>query len=194
MNNLQLAFHAAVLIGALLITAMTQLTAVRFLGGRIGVVMSLFIGFAGGLAALIVGETILFLRSEVACSDCSGLALANAVLFICCWYFYFHFINIGEASLRIRVLREAATRTGGITMRELLSVYNVTTVIETRASRLVADGQLIIKDGFFYAGQPRMVVVARAFSFARWVLLGPEAARRFHEPLTEKTSPQRMPK
>lgn len=193
MDNMQLAFHAVVLIGALLITAAAQLTAVRFLGGRIGVVMSLFIGFAGGLVALIVGEAILFLRSEVAYSDCIGLALANAVLFICCWYFYFHFINIGEASLRIRVLREVRVRAGGVTMEELLNVYNVTTVIAARTSRLVADGQLTIRDGLFYAGQPRMVVVARAFSFARWVLLGPEAARRFHEPLTVRTSPQRMP-
>lgn len=190
---MQLAFHATVLIGALLITAAVQLMTVRLSSRCMGVVMSLFVGFAAGLSALATGEVILLLRLEAAYADCIGLALANFVLFICCWYFYFHFINIGEASLRIRVLREAAARTEGVTMQELLSVYNVNTVIETRVARLAADGQLVAKEGLFHAGQPKMVVVASIFSFARWALLGPEAARRFHAPLAVKNSPQRIP-
>ena len=191
MDDTQLGLHAAVLVGALLLTAAVQLGAVRFSGGRVGVVMSLFVGFAAGFAALVAGEAVLFVRLSADAADSIGLGLANVVLFTCCWYFYFHFINIGEASLRIRVLREAAAKAEGATMQDLLSAYNVNVVVETRTARLLQDGQLVARGGRFHAGRPRMVFVARVFSLARWTLLGPEAARRFNEPFDMKTSAKR---
>ncbi len=167
----QIIAHLSVLVLALLCTALVQLLSVRFSGGRIGVVLSLFLGFAAGLLLLLAGEVFVCLRGPGLLLDGFGLAAANFVLFVCCWYFYFHFINIGEASLRIRVLREAA-RFSGRPVEDLLAAYNVRTVVETRMQRLVQDGQLVLSDERYIAGKPRMVLVAKAFAVLRWLLLG----------------------
>ena len=175
MSNAQLALHFGVLVTALLCTGIVQLLSVRLSGGRVGVVASLFVGFVAGLAFLVLGEGFAVFRAGGTLADNLALGLANGVLFVCLWYFYFHFINIGEASLRIRVLREAA-RFSGRPIDDLLAVYNVRTVVGTRMERLVQDGQLvIIGENRFGAGKPRMVVVAKAFSFLRWLLLGQAA-------------------
>ena len=168
---LQLAWHLGALSVALLCTGMVQLLIVRASHGKIGVVSSLFIGFAAGLLVLLAGEILCGLRWPDQPADNIALAIANFVLFVCCWYFYFHFINIGEASLRIRVLREAE-RFSGQPVETLLEVYNVRTVVGTRMKRLVEDGQLVVVGERFQAGKPRMVVVAKAFSLLRWLLLG----------------------
>ena len=167
----QLLAHLSVLVVALLGTALVQLLSVRLSGGRIGVVASLFLGFAAGLLVLLAGEVLVCVRAPGLLPDGIALAIANFVLFVCCWYFYFHFINIGEASLRIRVLREAA-RISGRPLEDLLAVYNVRTVVETRMQRLVQDGQLVMRGERYHAGKPRMVLVAKAFAALRWLLLG----------------------
>gem|GEM_PF-1778625 len=175
MSNAQLGIHLGVLVTALLCTGIAQLLSVRLSGGRVGVVASLFLGFMVGVAILGLGEGFAVFRAGGALADNLALGLANFVLFVCLWYFYFHFINIGEASLRIRVLREAA-RFSGRPLADLLAVYNVRTVVGTRMERLVQDGQLVIVgEDRFAAGKPRMVLVAKAFSFLRWLLLGQTA-------------------
>ena len=170
----QLAVHLGVLLAALVCTGLVQLLSVRLSRGRLGVVASLFVGFAAGLVILATGELLALLRGPGTLADSLGLAAANGILFVCLWYFYFHFINIGEASLRIRVLREAE-RMSGRPLDDLLAVYNVRTVVAARMERLVHDGQLVVHGGRFRAGKPRMVVVAKAFSFLRWLLLGQTA-------------------
>lgn len=172
MSKAQLGIHLGVLVTALFCTGIVQLLSVRMSGGRLGVVVSLFLGFLVGLAVLVLGQGLALFRAGGALADNLALGLANGVLFVSLWYFYFHFINIGEASLRIRVLREA-TRFSGRPMADLLAVYNVRTVVSTRLERLLQDGQLVIlKEGRFGAGKPRMVLVAKIFSFLRWLLLG----------------------
>jgi hypothetical protein len=167
----QILAHLYVLVVALLCTALVQLLSVRLCAGKIGVVGSLFLGFAAGLVVLLAGEVLVCFRGLGLLADGIALGLANFVLFVCCWYFYFHFINIGEASLRIRVLREAA-RVSGRPLEDLLAVYNVRTVVETRMLRLVQDGQLVVSGDRYCAGKPRMVLVAKAFAALRWLLLG----------------------
>lgn len=171
MTTHDLGWHAGLLAGSLVITALVQLASVRLSGARIGVVLSLFVGFAAGIAALTIGEVVLCARGNGSLADNIALGLANAVLFVCCWYFYFHFINIGEASLRIRVLREVA-RHSGKPLDHLLGVYNVQTVVETRVERLVGGGQLLREGGRLFPGKPRLIVVSKAFAFLRLLLLG----------------------
>jgi hypothetical protein len=159
------------LVAALAFTAVVQLVSVRVGGGRIGVIFSLFIGFAAGLGLLLLGEVAIWAREQGSLVDNIAVGAANAVLFVCCWYFYFHFINIGEASLRIRVLREVSLVEGG-RVQNLLEVYNVRTVVETRVERLLSDGQLVRQGDRLVPGKPRMILVSKAFALLRLLLLG----------------------
>jgi hypothetical protein len=174
MSPSDLGLHAIVLIAALACTAFIQLMSVRFSGRKIGVVRSLFIGFAGGLFVLVVGEVAVAARAQGAVLDNLGVGLANVAIFVCCWYFYFHFVNIGEASLRIRVLREVE-RFEGKPLSQLLEVYNVRVLVETRVQRLLSDGQLVRSGDRLVPGKPRMILVSKAFSFLRLLLLGKAA-------------------
>lgn len=174
MTTSDLGLHAIVLVAALACTSIIQLMSVRFSGGKIGVVLSLFIGFAGGLIVLILGEAVVAARAQGTFIDNVGVGLANLVLFVCCWYFYFHFINIGEASLRIRVLREVE-RIEGRPLEHLLEVYNVRTVVETRVERLLSDEQLVRQGDRLAPGKPRMILVSKAFALLRLLLLGKAA-------------------
>jgi hypothetical protein len=169
-----LVLHAIVLIAALAFTSLVQLMSVRLSGGKIGVVLSLFVGFVGGLIVLILGEAAVAARAQSAVLDNLAVGLANLVLFVCCWYFYFHFINIGEASLRIRVLREVE-RIEGRPVEHLLEAYNVRTVVETRVQRLLSDGQLVRQGDLLAPGKPRMILVSKAFALLRLLLLGKAA-------------------
>jgi uncharacterized membrane protein len=161
--------QVGVLFVALLATASFQILGVRLAGMQ--VVDSLLAAFVPGVLVLAAAEGWLLLRGSESWNETLALAAANAILFVCGWYFYFHFINIGEASLRIRVLREAAVRPG-CSLEDLLLAYNVGTVVGTRLDRLVADGQLRRVGDRYHAGKPRMVVVAKAFRILRWLLLG----------------------
>jgi hypothetical protein len=171
MSGLQLFQHALLLFVALLVTGVVQIGSVRFSRGSIGVVASLFVGFASGLVVLIGGAIFLSVWGAGALKDNVCLGIANTVLFVCCWYFYFHYVNIGEASLRIRIMREVAAASG-CSLKQLLTAYNTRVVVGARMKRLVADGQLIYSEGRYRAGRPRMVLVAKAFAALRWVLLG----------------------
>jgi hypothetical protein len=171
----QLWQHALLLVAALLVTGAVQIVSVRFSRGSVGVVASLFVGFAAGALVGMVGELYLLIWGQGRAADNLCLGLSNAVVFVCCWYFYFHYVNIGEASLRIRILREVGA-VGGCAPEQLLAVYNSRIVVETRMKRLVTDGQLLVSDGRYYAGKPRMVLVAKAFSALRWLLLGRASA------------------
>lgn len=167
----QLLAHGISLGLSVLAMVIVQLFSVRIGSGRFGVISSLFLGLAIGLAVLLVGEVMCLQQSKGKTLDDLGLTISNLILFLCGWYFYFHFINIGEASLRIRVLREAS-RFPGQPVERLLAVYNVRTIVETRMARLVQDGQLVVQGDVFLPGKPRMVVVAKIFSLIRWLLLG----------------------
>ena len=171
MSGLQLSQHALVLVVVLLVTASVQIGSVRLSRRALGVVASLFVGFATGLIVLVGGEMFLAYRGVGALQDNVALGIANTVLFVCCWYFYFHYINIGEASLRSRILREVAACSGCLP-DHLLTAYNTRVVVEARMERLVADGQLLHSAGRYHAGQPRMVLVAKAFAALRWLLMG----------------------
>jgi len=171
MSGYQLLQHAVLLGGALLVTGAVQILSVRLSRGSIGVVASLFLGFAAGAVVGIVGEFCLLVWGQGRVADNLCLGVSNAVLFVCCWYFYFHYVNIGEASLRIRILREVGAL-GGCVTEQLLAAYNSRVVVETRMERLVADGQLLFSQGRYHAGKRRMVLVAKAFAALRWLLLG----------------------
>jgi hypothetical protein len=160
--------HAAVVLLALLCTALAQLLSVRLCW--CGVVGSLFFGLAVGLVALIAGAACISIQWNDSLSNNLALGAANFVLFVCCWYFYFHFINIGEASLRIRLLREVAENPGR-PLEGVLAVYNVSEVVRIRIKRLVGDGQLVETASVYQPGAPRMVLVAKAFAVLRWLLL-----------------------
>ena len=79
-------------------------------------------------------------------------------------YFYvFGFYNLGESARRIRLLielRSAGDR--GMTLDEILAVYNARMIVEARLQRLLSGGQVVEREGrYFFSGGRVSSVPAR---------------------------------
>lgn len=163
--------HLAVLVTALVINGLSQIGMVRATGGRMSVVKSLLAGYACGL----IGLAVCWLSSVTAETDSGDfwpLLLVDAALYTVASYCWFHYVNIGDASVRIRVLREIAEAGRPLSRREILDRYSAATIIDTRLERLVASGQLVESGGRYRLGKPRMILVAQFFDFLKFVVLG----------------------
>lgn len=163
--------HMAVLVAALMINILSQIGMVRAAGGRMSIVKSLLSGYACGLISLAVcwlGSA----TAETASRDLWAMLVVDAALYTVASYCWFHYVNIGEASVRIRVLREIADAGRPLSREEILDCYSAATIIDSRLERLVASGQLEESGGKYRLGRPRMILVAHFFDFLKFAVLG----------------------
>lgn len=161
----------AVLVAALAINGFFQIGMVRATGGRMSVVKSLLAGYACGLIVLPVWWLSLA-TSQTASSDFWAMLGVDAVIYTVASYCWFHYVNIGDASVRIRVLREIADAGRPLSRKEILDRYSAATIIDTRLERLVASEQLVESNGRYHLGKPRMILVAQVFDFLKFAVLG----------------------
>jgi len=139
---------------------------------RRGKYFPLMLGCACGLAATVaVGIAAIFMMHG---SLADGLALTgmNMVAYLALSFGYFNFVNLNIASLRIRMAQELAESGGEMPVDELTKLYDTDAVIALRINRLVSGGHLIERQGRYYSGKRRFLVVARTFDFLRLVILG----------------------
>ena len=110
-----------------------------------------------------------------------GVALTgvNAMAYLALAFGYFNFVNLNIASLRIRMIQELAESGGRLPTAHLIGLYNTETVIALRIDRLTSGGHLVERDGRYYSGKRRFLIVARIFDFLRWAILG---QRTHHAP------------
>jgi len=98
--------------------------------------------------------------------------ISNFIFFSTLWYGYFNYFNIGEASLRIRVLSEISKKEEGISYEQILSLYNAQEIVKNRLTRLVNDGQVVLTGGRYYLGKPKLVILASFFQGLSKFVLG----------------------
>jgi len=86
------------------------------------------------------------------------------------WYCFLHFVNIGEASLRIRILDEIAQTP--LSESDLLLRYNPETIITKRLERLLRTGDLREEGGIFRLYRSRLAAAGKVIHLVRLLLLG----------------------
>lgn len=82
------------------------------------------------------------------------------------------FFNLGESARRIRLLIElhgAGDR--GMTVDEILAVYNARMIVEARLSRLVAGGQIVERGARYFIKGRLMLYSAKGLALLKLVLL-----------------------
>jgi hypothetical protein len=132
----------------------------------------LVIGCGCGLAATAAISLAALLWLHVTLANGLALAAVNLVAYLALAFGYFNFVNLNIASLRIRMIQELAESDGQLPVERLTGLYNTETVIEVRIDRLTRGGHLVERDGRYYSGKRRFLVVARIFDFLRWAILG----------------------
>ena len=132
---------------------------------------SVVVGFLAGLLAVLALQVVLlvvFPRNP----DRWMLALgANPAIFVMLSYCFFNFINLGHASIRIRIFKECDDRGGFITHDELRAVYDDELIKEARLQRLLEGGDVVRENGRWKLVNPRLVPVAKmVFGLKKFVL------------------------
>lgn len=133
---------------------------------------SLILGFLGGFLCLLILEFYIFSILKSLLIDFYLVFVANVITYSALGYCYFHFINWGETSRRIRILRELYESDNGLTFAEILERYNAKEIIQVRFLRLLANGQIIIKDGSLFIGKKTVLLIAKIVVFLKLLILG----------------------
>lgn len=128
-------------------------------------------GFLAGGAALLALQAALLLAFPRT-SDRWFLALvANPAIYVMLAYCFFNFINLGHASIRIRIYKECVDRGGRITVEELRGVYDEESLKSARLERLLQGGDIALEEGRWKLANPRLVPVAKlVFGLKKFVL------------------------
>jgi hypothetical protein len=140
--------------------------------------VALATGFLVGLLATLACSAFFLAGGSSSTADAWGLLLLNLVTYLALAFGYFNFVNLGIASLRIRMLEELRDAGGRAPMNRLLTLYNSDVVASVRIQRLVAGGHLVEHDGHLSIGHHRFLAVARIFDLLRWLIIGRPEPRR----------------
>lgn len=92
------------------------------------------------------------------------------------------FFNLGESARRIRLLIElhgAGER--GMTVDEILTVYNARMIVEARLSRLVAGEQVVERGARYFLRGRLMLYCAKVLALLKLVLLPEKSGLGGHE-------------
>lgn len=129
-------------------------------------------GFLTGFAAMIVMTAIALRDLAVPATDAAALTVLNGLIYSALGWCYFHFVNLGIASLRIRVLEEIAEAGSVLPVDVLRRRYDDTRMAETRIQRLLAGGHLVVRGERFHSGASRFLLTARMFEVLRRLIIG----------------------
>jgi hypothetical protein len=132
---------------------------------------SVVVGFLSGLLTVLALQAVLLVvLPRNPDRWVLGLA-ANPAIFVMLAYCFFNFINLGHASIRIRIFKECDDRGGFIAHDELRAVYDDELIKEARLQRLLEGGDVIRENGRWKLVNPRLVPVAKmVFGLKKFVL------------------------
>lgn len=148
-----------------------QITSLR-LSAKLGLLKSIVLGFAAGLAVLLLIFGYFYFALATGRSDLIYSSLVGLIVYSSLGYCYFHFINLGETARRIRILREIYDSASGLPMDELTMRYNSEEIIKARLGRLLGNGQIIDKKGRYFIGKPAMLLISRILIVMKVFVLG----------------------
>jgi hypothetical protein len=132
---------------------------------------SVVVGFVVGLLAVLALQVVLLMVFPRYLDRWVLAIVANPAIYVMLSYCFFNFINLGHASIRIRIFKECDDRGGFIAHDELRAVYDDELIKEARLQRLLEGGDVVREDGRWKLVNPRLVPVAKmVFGLKKFVL------------------------
>ena len=157
-------------ISALFLMVVVQAVVLRLRGGG-KFFGSVVIGFISGLLAVLIIQVFLLMFFPRNPDRWVLATVANPAIYVMLAYCFFNFINLGHASIRIRIFRECCDRGGFITHDELRLVYDSEVIKEARLRRLVESGDIIWEEGKWKLANTRLIPIANlVFGLKKLVL------------------------
>jgi hypothetical protein len=148
-----------------------------FRAGWRGLLGSIVVGFFAG-AGVAAGFVVAAAEtSPLVLFDALALAVVVLVVYGAAGFAYFAFVNLGETSLRIRMLQLVADAPRGLTVADILAVYNDRDLFAIRLGRMAENDQALIIGDRFYPRRSVLFTASVVLEFLKRLLYG---ARRKH--------------
>ena len=138
--------------------------------GRI-IRLLLFSAILGGLG-LVVMELVSLSAGETWGNNILSLILIDGPVYACLAFGYANFVNLGQASVRIRIYRELLASPQGIPLVELRGRYDEIGMLITRLQRMKAAGDLVFDGSVYRLRKRRLLIVASILYWIKKILLG----------------------
>ncbi len=134
-------------------------------------VKSVLVGFAVGLAVVILMEVTGSYVYNVGPSEHWCIFVANLVTYTGLAYCYFVVIGLG-ASLRIRILAYLGQSSEGVNMKAIEEWFDARGLFDRRLDRLVENAQIRFADGRFLTVESSFLRIAKLNLLAKHFLTG----------------------
>ena len=137
-----------------------QLILARILSGQ-RLLLLIVIAFWLGLVA--AGAIVVFAvqLADVATADAFALVASVFIVYSVAGLVLFAIVNLGETSLRIRMMRMLLDTPGGVKRDDLIAAYDDQALISVRLQRIQEKAQARVCDGIYYP-RPSFLFVAAA--------------------------------
>jgi len=166
-------WHESVALASVPIVAQTLVTVLHLVLTRLRPAwlpwQSLAVASAAGVV-FAVGMTVAIV-DHGSSLDLACYVILNSGASVAFAFGYFNFVNLNYTSLRVRLLRELAHRSGGFTVDDIMRQYNAGVALDLRLARLVKAGELRFDGTRYYLGSSRKFLsIGRTVRVVRGVL------------------------
>ena len=132
---------------------------------------SVFVGFGAGFAAMLMLEGVRYSMETGDSGEFFLLLASNIAIYAFLGFLFFTAVNVGESSIRVRILRELMRCAAPISEAELLSRYNDRSILTSRLDRLVETGQINIRGGRYFVRPGNLLRIAKLMRLIKVLLL-----------------------
>jgi hypothetical protein len=162
-----------------IINVLSQFVSTRLM--RLRLLSSIFVAFiVGGIVCFITLAIALFIHAQPLLDK---LALSASVLLVygAAGFVSFAVINLGETSLRIRMMRLILENPDGLTAAEILTRYNDALILSVRLRRMVDNRQVTVSGEALYPRPSALILAVGGIWFLQWLTYGGREGRLLHD-------------
>jgi hypothetical protein len=123
-----------------------------------------------GAVITIVGTTIARLYGATSLLDGVGLAVSALAVYLSASFVLFALVNLGQTSLRVRMIGHLVENPDGLSPGELLKLHPETVLIEVRIRKMKDSGWIRVVEGRFYPKLSAVSLAAAGMSLLKWML------------------------
>jgi hypothetical protein len=148
---------------------------------RLRLLSSIFIAFiAGGIVCFAALAIALFIHAQPMLDK---LALSASVLLVysAAGFVSFAVINLGETSLRIRMMRLILENPDGLNAAEILTRYNDALTLSVRLRRMVDNRQVTVSGEALYPRPSALILAVGGIWFLKWLIYGGRESQLLHD-------------
>lgn len=128
-------------------------------------------GFAG-LGGLLATQLLAVFAGQTLGGAFIAMTLVDGPIYSCLAYGYANFVNLGHASVRIRIYRELLDSPDGIRISELRAKYDEAGMLSTRLRRML-DAEDLVFDGVVYRiKKARLLAISNVIFALKKTVLG----------------------